>query len=363
MKVLLLSRYGRRGASSRIRSYQYLPFLETQGIEVTVSPLFPDSYLQGLYSEQRIDVRSVLQAYYRRAKSLLKSGQFDLLWVEYEILPWLPDWVEQILALFKIPYLVDYDDAIFHRYDMHPRGVVRAFLGKKIDRVMRRAVLVIAGNQYLAERAWKSGARQVAILPSVVDLDRYSIPEGKARDVFTVGWIGSPTTSAYLNLVAPAVEEFARDRKVRIVLVGSGRSPINGLPVEIREWSEETEVKDIKDFDVGIMPLPDDPWSQGKCGYKLVQYMACTVPVVASPVGVNEEMIHAGLNGFLAEGKDDWLGALKTLYNSASLREEMGKAGRALVEEKFSLQVTAPRLLAVLRSAAGDLGQSGSSGI
>ncbi len=353
MKVLLLSRYSRRGASSRIRSYQYLPFLESQGVHVTVSPLFEDSYLPDLYSGRGIDVRSLLQAYSRRVRCLLQRRQFDLLWVEYEILPWLPDWAEQMLALFRIPYVVDYDDAIFHRYDMHPRGVVRAFLGKKIDRVMRRAVLVIAGNRYLAERAWKSGARQVAILPSVVDLDRYSSQEDKARDVFTVGWIGSPTTAAYLDLVAPAVEEFARDRKVRIVLVGTRKVPISGLPVETREWSEETEVKDIKDFDVGIMPLPDDPWSRGKCGYKLVQYMACAVPVVASPVGVNKEMVRNGLNGFLAEGKEDWVQALNILYENASQREEMGKAGRALVEEKFCLQVTAPRLLSLLRSAAG----------
>jgi glycosyltransferase involved in cell wall biosynthesis len=124
------------------------------------------------------------------------------------------------------------------------------------------------------------------------------------------------------------------------------------LPTETRKWFEETEVKDIKNFDVGIMPLPDDPWTRGKCGYKLIQYMACAVPVVASPVGVNKEIVRDGWNGFLAERKEDWVRALNVLFENPSQREEMGKAGRGLVEEKFCLQVTAPRLLSLLRSAA-----------
>jgi glycosyltransferase involved in cell wall biosynthesis len=353
MRVLLLSRYGRLGASSRIRSYQYVPFLEAHGIGVTVCALFSDNYLHGLYSGHKIDVCSVIQAYFRRARCLMKSDQFDLLWVEYEMFPWLPDWAEKILASVGVPYLVDYDDAIFHRYDQHARRFVQTLLGKKIDGVMKRAAQVTVGNQYLAERARRSGAREVSILPSVVDLEKYAIEARGSRDVFTLGWIGSPTTAKYLDLVAPAIKEFSRDRGVRVVLVGSGKVVSDGVPVEIRSWSEDTEVQDIQSFDVGIMPLPNDPWALGKCGYKLVQYMACAVPVLASPVGVNREMVQHGRNGFLAEGKEEWLGFLRTLYDNAKLRGEMGKAGRGMVHEKFSLQVTAPRLLSLLRRAAG----------
>jgi glycosyltransferase involved in cell wall biosynthesis len=351
-----LSRYGPLGASSRVRSYQYVPFLEAHGIEVTICSLFSDSYLHGLYSGGGIDFRSVIQAYFRRARCLMKSGQFDLLWIEYEMFPWLPEWTEKMLAAAGVPYLVDYDDAIFHRYDMHASRAVRFLLGKKIDRTMKRAAQVIVGNQYLADRARKSGARDVAVLPSVVDLERYAVEARDSRDVFTIGWIGSPTTTRYLDLVAPAIKEFSRDRRVRVVLVGSGKVTENGVPVETRAWSEDREVHDIQGFDVGIMPLPSDPWALGKCGYKLVQYMACAVPVLASPVGVNREMVQHGRNGFLAEGKEEWLGSLKTLYDSAKLRGEMGKAGRALVEESFSLQVTAPRLLSLIRRAAGEPG-------
>jgi glycosyltransferase involved in cell wall biosynthesis len=286
----------------------------------------------------------------------MKSGQFDVLWLEYEMFPWLPEWAEKMLASMGVPYLVDYDDAIFHRYDLHARTAVRALLGKKIDEIMKRAAQVTAGNQYLAERARKSGARDVTILPSVVDLERYEVEARGSRDVFTLGWIGSPTTAKYLDLVAPAIREFSRDRGVRLVLVGSGKVFSDGVPVEIRAWSEDREVHDIQGFDVGIMPLPNDPWALGKCGYKLVQYMACAVPVLASPVGVNREMVQHGRNGFLAEGKEEWLGFLRTLYDNANLRTEMGKAGRAMVDEKFSLQVTAPRLLSLLKRAAGESG-------
>ena len=352
MRVLLLSRYGRLGASSRIRSYQYLPFLEAQGVHVTVSPLFEDSYLHGLYSAHKTDAYFVFQAYFRRVGRLLESRNFDLVWIEYELLPWTPHWAEKVLAALGTPYLVDYDDAIFHRYDMHPRRLVRLLLGRKIDRVMQKASKVVVGNEYLAERAWRSGARHVNILPSVVDLARYRIEKGMGHGSFTVGWIGSPTTAPYLEPVLPAIEEFAKNRNVRLVLVGSGKVPINGIPVEIREWSEDREVGDIQSFDVGIMPLPNDPWALGKCGYKLVQYMACALPVVASPVGVNKEMVRDGWNGFLAEGKGDWIQALNTLYENASRREEMGKAGRALVEEKYCLKATGPRLLALLKSVA-----------
>jgi hypothetical protein len=200
MKILLLSRYSRLGASSRIRSYQYLPFLETQGIEVTVSPFFADSYLHGLYSNQRIDVHFLLQGYLRRVGCLFESRKFDLLWIEYELLPWMPNWAEKVLAAFGIPYLVDYDDAIFHRYDMHPRRLIRLCLGRKIDQVMREASQVVAGNEYLAERARKSGARRVSILPSVVDLSRYRIEKRMSKGIFTVGWIGSPTTALYVEM-------------------------------------------------------------------------------------------------------------------------------------------------------------------
>jgi glycosyltransferase involved in cell wall biosynthesis len=352
IKCLVLSRYGRLGASSRVRFYQYLPYLEARGIGTKVAPLLGDEYVQNLYAGRRTSWKYIFEAYLRRLTHVLKSRRFDLIWIEREFFPWLPSWAPLLLSRWGIPYVVDYDDAVFHRYDLHPNGIVRTLLGSKIDVIMRRASLVLAGNDYLAARARCAGARRVEILPSVIDLDRYlGTSKGKNR-VFTIGWIGSPATSKYLKQVCPALAHVCGNNKARVTLVGSGQLELSGVPTEIRDWSEDTEVASIRDFDVGIMPLPDEPWTRGKCGYKLIQYMACALPVVASPVGVNRQIIDQGICGYLSTTTEDWVRALADLRDNGTNCEGMGKAGRIKVEKQYCLQVTAPRLLSLLRGVA-----------
>jgi glycosyltransferase involved in cell wall biosynthesis len=191
-------------------------------------------------------------------------------------------------------------------------------------------------------------------MPTVVDLDRYPVGNDRVRhDVFTVGWIGSPSTTRYLNEVQPALSTLSEGGKARLLLVGAEHISLDGVPIESRRWTEASEVQDVHDFDVGIMPLTDDPWSRGKCGYKLIQYMACGLPVIASPVGINNQIVEQGVNGFLAQTPDDWLHALTTLRDDVKLRARLGAAGRAKVEAQYTLQVTAPRLLTLLHEAAG----------
>jgi hypothetical protein len=207
MKILLLCRYGSSGASSRVRSYQFLPYLAAAGIEVTVAPLLAEAYLKRLYASGRRGLGETLRAYFRRVSQLSRSKQYDLLWIEYELFPWLPAWFEDLFASRIPPYVVDYDDAIFHRYNLCPNRPVRALFEGKIEQVMRTAQLVIVGNDYLAEHARKAGAKNVAYLPSVVDTDRYKpFPRGENAK-FTIGWIGSPVTSKFLNQIAPALEQ------------------------------------------------------------------------------------------------------------------------------------------------------------
>jgi len=350
MKILLLSRYGHLGASSRVRFYQYLPYLTAQGVQVTLANLLKDDYLEDLYRGRRRRLSPIIVAYIRRLGYLLKSNRFDLLWIEYEVFPWLPALGETILASLAIPYVVEYDDAVFHRYNMHPRPIIRALLGGKIDAVMRRATLVIVGNDYLGEYARRAGAKRVEHIPSVIDLDRYYSKPKPENPVFTIGWIGSTVTAKYLHLVHPALVEICKDGSARLVLVGSGQLELDGVPAEIHKWYEETEVDEIQSFDIGIMPMPNEAWAQGKCGYKLIQYMACARPVIASPVGVAREIIEDSRNGFLATTTTDWVKALCVLRDNHSLREKMGKAGRIKVERQYSIQVTAPLLASLLMS-------------
>lgn len=352
MEVLLLSRYGRLGASSRVRSYQYLPFLKGEGINVTVSTLLEDVYVRDLFDGRPKKWVPISRTYLRRMLQLVTSGRFDLLWIEYELFPWLPAWAEVLLNCLNVPFVVDYDDAVFHRYDMDRRIWVRSLLGKKIDKVMRSATLVIAGNDYLANRAWQAGARQVARLPTVIDLERYTLAPRRAAGAFTIGWIGSPVTAHYLNPLRPALSRFCAEAGARLVLVGSGPLRWDDVPIEIRDWSEDTEVSAIHEFDVGIMPLPKDSWALGKCGYKLIQYMACGRPAVACPVGVNQQIIKEGVNGYIATSTEEWIRVLSILRNNPEQREALGRAGREIVEAKYCLQVTAPCLLSILKKAS-----------
>jgi len=354
MNILLLSRYGRLGASSRIRFYQYIPYLEAHGINVTVSSFVGDDYLLRLYSGRKQPPGNIIHSYAARLAQIFSAAKFDLIWVEKELFPYLFSWGEALLHSLKIPYVVDYDDATFHVYDQHPNRIVRALLGNKIDKVMRSAALVIAGNDYLAERAKQAGAKRVEYLPSVVDLDRYRpspVPKG---DTFTVGWIGSPSTARYLKLVETSLAAICKDGRTRLLLVGSGNVELNIVPLEIRSWHENTEIDDIQSFDVGIMPLHDDLWERGKCGYKLIQCMACGRPVIASPVGVNRRIVDHGVNGFFASTAVEWSNALETLQKDNKMRTAFGNAAREKVESEYSLQVNAPRLLALLRSVADE---------
>lgn len=351
MKILLLSRYGHLGASSRYRFYQYLPYLRERGFDITVSPLLDNAYIQRRYSGQRTSFQKVVLNYVQRISSLLQCDRYDLIWLEKEALPWIPPPLELLLYKSRVPYLVDYDDAIFHQYDQHPSRLVRSLLGKKIDRVMQRAAMVIAGNDYLADRAFQSGAKKVEVLPTVIDLDRYPLVPGSENEVFTIGWIGSPMTCDYLREIHPALKEVCRDSTARVVAIGAKGLELEDVPLEIKPWSEATEVQEIQQFDVGIMPLSDFPWEWGKCGLKLIQYMACACPVIGSPIGVNTKIINQGINGFQASHLDEWIKALQTFKNDSMLKQCMGKAGRAKIEEQYCLQVVAPKLAQLLHQA------------
>ena len=347
MKVLMLTRYGRLGASSRLRSLQFVPWLGAAGLEVTVHPFLDDDALRTRYRNGSYGVGMMLRSYWGRVRELLRCGAYDLVWIEKEALPWLPPSIEKML-LRKVPYLLDYDDAVFHNYDMHPRPLVRILLGRRIDRLMASASLVTAGNEYLAQRARDAGARRVEIIPTVIDLERYTPKTDYASEVPTIVWIGSPSTVRYLATVAQPLAQLAARKKFRMRIIG-GQIELPGVDVEYVTWTENSEVASIAACDIGIMPLADSPWERGKCGYKLIQYMACGLSVVASPVGVNTTIVQEGRNGYLANDAASWIERLEALLANPALREDMGRAGRRLVEERYCIQVVAPQLAECLK--------------
>jgi glycosyltransferase involved in cell wall biosynthesis len=352
VKLLMLTKYGPLAASTRTWFHQYVSYLERAGIDVSISPLLDDDYLRRLYGGQPISKWSVLRGYLRRLRWLLRAGSFDLLWIQFELLPYLPAWAERWLSWRGIPYVVNYDDALFHRYDRSSNPLVRLLLSKKIATVMRHSALVIAGNAYLADYAHNAGASRVEQLPTVIDLERYTVKPAQATDVLTIGWIGSLTTTPYLKLIEDALSILAKESPIRLLLVGAGPLSMDSVPVEQQQWTEATEVDSIHRMDIGVMPLEDTVWERGKCGYKLIQYMACGLPVVSSAVGVNTTIVDDGENGFLATTTDEWLATFRALRDSVELRQRMGMAGRRKVEARYNTDVTAPRLIHWLREVA-----------
>ena len=348
----MLSRYGRLGASSRLRTYQYLPWLEAAGISITAAPLFSDAYVLGLQQNTK-SLFEAVRAYVARVQALCSSRQFDLLWIEKEALPWLPAWLGKTLLARAVPYVLDYDDAVFHYYDQHCNPVVRMLLAGKHPAIIQRAALVVAGNAYLAEFARAAGARQVELVPTVIDLERYplaTLHSAKMDGPPCVGWIGQRATAAFLTPYASLFERLSADGLARFAAIGINAQSL-GLPMKSIAWTEQTEVASIAELSIGIMPLVDAPFERGKCGYKLIQYMACGLPVVASPVGINCHIVEHGVNGFLANTPEEWEQALKTLLADAGLRQRMGQAGRLKVEQQYCVQVTGPRLAVLLKNA------------
>lgn len=354
MKILALPRFPPSAATTRVRFLQYLPALEAAGTVVDVRPLFGQDYLDRLYGLGSRRYRHVLRDYGQRIVACARASRYDALWLAYEVLPMVPALIERLLESRSVPVVVDYDDASFHTYDQHPNAAVRALLGHKVDAVMRHARVVVAGNRYIAERARAAGAADVAHIPTVVDLAHYRPKPAPAGPTFTVGWMGSPATAKHLLPTWDLLMRFSAETRSRVLLVGLSDAPgpiRPGAHVETRLWRQEREIDDLHEFDIGIMPVPDLPFERGKCGYKLIQYLACGIPAIATPVGVNEEILAPGGGGLLAATHDQWEQSLTILRADATLRHELGARGRERVEREYALSRYVPELQAVLRRA------------
>lgn len=353
IQLLLLTKFTGKAPGTRYRHSQYLPYLKNQGFNVTESHLINDTYLDSLYSNKSpiLQIYKIMTAYVNRLIRLLNIKQYDVLWIQFELLPFIPFWIEHNFFK-KIQYVVEYDDAVFHTYDLNPNPLVKWLLREKIDKVMQNAAIVIAGNQYIADRAIKAGAKQVEIIPTVIDLEKYSLKQNDDSGKFTIGWIGSFSTTKYLNQIIDVTTKYSGSDDVEFTAIGATEKYLLDKNIEVKAWNSETEVEEIKKLDVGIMPLEDTPYTRGKCGFKLIQYMACGLPVIASPVGVNIEIVEHGINGFLATTNEEWLWAIETLKNDPDLRKKMGEAARKKVERQYCLQVTQPKIARLLTQVA-----------
>lgn len=348
IKVLGLALYGPLAASTRYRLGQYVPGLARRGIDFQICHLLGDDYLRHRFSGGAPPIAAMLQAGLARFADLWHQTKYDAAMLHCELFPLVPGWLER--ALIRLPYIYDFDDAFYLKYRSGRLGIAKPLLGNKFDTVMAGAAAVTAGNQVLGQYARQYNAK-THYLPTVVDTRRY-VPEGtKGNDMFTVGWIGSPSTAPYLAELVGPLSVIGKEGPVRLVVIGGKAPAIPGVTVVEIDWQEQTEVELINSFNVGVMPLPDDDWARGKCAFKLIQYMACAVPVVASRVGANAEVVNDEC-GLLAVTPNEWVEGLRMLRDQPGKRNAMGQAGRERVVQHYSLHRNLPLLEAVIREVA-----------
>ncbi len=341
----------------RYRIEQWEPLLREDGIEITYAPFMDVELERLLYARGGTlsKIKGMMSAYMRQLGSIAAAREFDLVYVFREAALIGPAVIEPLIARSKTPIVFDFDDAIFVRY-RSPSNAYWSYLkfAGKTATLCNKASQVMAGNAYLADYASRHNDA-VTVIPTTIDTDLYRPERRRPRDdgTVTIGWTGSHSTAQHLERLRPALTELAAHKPFRLVVVGAKVPEIPGALIEARAWSAATEVDDLSDIDIGIMPLPDDAWSRGKCGLKALQYMGLGIPAVVSPVGVNTEIIADGVNGLIADTDDEWLDRLTSLINDAALRSKLGRAARETVEQRYSAKHIAPRVAAIFRRASG----------
>lgn len=330
MRVLFLIS-GKNVPSSRFRVLNYLPFLRKAGIECTVLASYPEKYEHIRWLGYRLSyLLKRLTRYLHYVYARLK--RFDIVFIERELFDHKSFNLELLFMGLSNKTVLDIDDAIFLRYPEKFR-----VLAEKVD-------LVIVGNQNLFDEAQKHNDR-VRLLPTSVIADKYPVKDYSQppSEKPVIGWTGLDTNIPNLKLIVPALQRLAEEHDFVLCIISATADPIQNLAlnnVEVRHivWDQETEFQDLSAFDIGIMPLEDDEWSRFKCGLKLLQYMALGIPAVASPVGVNADIIEQGVNGFCARTEEEWYESLRQLLDSPEQRKLLGLRGRKTVEEQFDVE-------------------------
>jgi glycosyltransferase involved in cell wall biosynthesis len=338
--ILFFPKYTEEGASSRYRTYQYLEYFND--VKYEVHPLLDDKYNigGGLYKKQ--DKTYLIVRYLKRMKRLLLVKKGDLIFLEIEFFPFMPFW-GVILKILNIQYIVDYDDAMFHKYNKSENKIIKILFKNKIDEVIKNANKVTTGSPYLTEYALKFN-KNVIEIPTSIDFKKYSQDKFQVennKDYLIIGWIGSGTTSINILSLLPVFKRLLKEEiNYKLHLIGFNvklQKELEGLPVKFIKWSSNTEVNNTSKFDIGIMPLDDNDFNRGKCAFKLIQYMACAIPTISTPMEANIK-VNRGNGNLFASSLDEWFKSIVHIYNLKSEFKEIGLKNRDTVKRYYSKQ-------------------------
>ncbi len=349
-KVLFIAMHRKaRTPSQRFRFEQYFEFLKSNGIECELSFLISEKDDKILYAPGNYIGKLLIfiKSWIRRSKDVSRADEFDYIFIQREAFMTGSIFFEKRFAKTKAKLIFDFDDSIWLQ-DKNEVNNKLAFLKNpaKTSKIISLCDTIVAGNNYLADYA-RQYNNNVVIIPTTIDTDTYK-PKPKIDNAkIVIGWSGSFTTIKHFEGAIEALTKIKAKYGVRVSfkVIGDENYHHNILDINGQEWQANTEVQDLQEFDIGIMPLPDIDWTRGKCGLKGLQYMGLAIPTIMSPVGVNTEIINDGENGFLAETPDEWVDKLSQLIESAELRRKLGAAGRETVVARYSVEANKEKYL------------------
>ena len=342
MRILFLPKYDIDGASSRYRTHQYLSVFN---IKYKVSSFFPYGYI-GRMNKMKYKVAYAIYSIMRRIVIVAsQSYKYDLIVIEKELIPYFPPILEYILHLCHKKFVLDFDDAIYINYVCHNFSLIRWLLGRKIPYIASWASGITTGSPELTSYLLSFNSNIIEI-PTSIDLDKYKLYSPKPTNKYVIGWIGSRSTSKHLDTIAEVLLRFiSYHKEAELHLIGYyGTAFRNAERVLLIPWNAKTEFHEMLQFHVGLMPLIDLPFEHGKCGFKLVQYMACAKPTISTPFPANVK-IDGGNGNLFASTSEEWFISLETVCSKRFFYENVGRRNRLCVERNYSIQMNQNKYL------------------
>jgi len=343
-----------KAPSQRFRFEQYFKVLDQNNVKFIVRAFYSPKTWVILHLEGHVPrkIYRILFSFFVRWIHVFHALLYDVVFIHREVAPIGPPFFEFILAkVFRKKIIYDFDDAIwlpnyseantnYHKYKNY----------KKVDKIIKWATVISAGNDYLADYA-KINNTNVVVNPTTIDTETYhnpSLHKVQPSDKLVIGWTGTHTTCKYLEFLVPVLEKLKNEFDFEFCVI-SNQAPDFEIPnVNFIKWNKSTEVQDLMRFNIGVMPLHNDKWAKGKCGFKALQYLSLGIPAIVSPIGVNVNIVDEGKNGFLCETADQWYNALYYLMSDQNHRDEMKKAAIQKVYDEFSVKSNQKKFLSLI---------------
>ncbi len=354
--ILFIPSGTKSSPATRYRIYQYLPFLKKEGIDYKIYSVISEKMTTRMIGSPRFNklqkiiyyIQVIIERFVRSLKIILLANKFDLVFLQRTTFLF---GLERLLKRRNKNIVFDIDDSIYMPDSEEGRAlrwIKKIMKRKEVESILRISKCAIVENSHIKDFV-KQYCEKICFITGPIDsVKNYQKEYKQDSNKITIGWIGSPSTAIYLKMLEEVLKKLSKKYKLKLRLIGSGFYSIDGVEVEMVNWTEQTEVSELHKFDIGVMPMPDNEWTRGKVGCKMLQYMANGIPAVVSYTPTNVEIIEDNRDGFLARSEAEWIEKLSLLIENATLREKVGRAGRKTVEERFSLELNAPKYLDIL---------------